>query len=173
MSGKTSSAHAVRGTVIRESRTLCTHRSVSAKELKSSSSAMLSLSLNILEMRVGRRGLVLDCCWVGFAGLVGGSFSRCLRPKRAVLLISLRRQQGFVRPFMSGCRPACCSGRRRAERWCPNFRVSNERKVTYQWNARATARSVCCLPALTMRGSSWSPPGRGLLCSAGLECSGR
>jgi hypothetical protein len=99
---------------------LCTQRSVSGKELKSSSSAMLGLSLNILERRLGRCGLLLDCCWPEFAGLVDSEY-RCLRPKRAVLLISLRKQQGFVRPFMSGCRHACCGGRGRAGRWCPNF----------------------------------------------------
>lgn len=134
---------------------MCTQRSVKGRELKSSSSAMLGRSLNILEMRLGRRAFVLHCWWLGFAGLVDSEY-RCLRPKRAVLLISLRKQQGFARPFMSGCRHRCNSGRR-ADRWCLDFRSRIEgRRHTRVMLRQLRAVFAACLRRLcVVRPCAW------------------
>jgi hypothetical protein len=169
MSGTTSLAHVVGGVLIRESRTLCTQRSVSGKEFDSSSSAMLGFSWKILEMRVGRRGLVPDCCWVGFAAWLDSS-SRCLRPKRAVLLISLRKQQGFVRPFMSGCRHACSGGRKGAERRCPNSGSRMEgRRHTRRMFGQLRAVSAAWPRRLCVAPVGPTSTARGLFCRCGTQ----
>jgi hypothetical protein len=90
------------GDVATKSRTLCTQRSTSGRELKSSSSAILGLCLYL---RTAERNFAGEASGEGSCCLRLGclvvSGHRRLRPKQTVLLISLCSQQGRLRPFIS------------------------------------------------------------------------
>lgn len=134
------------------SHTLCTQRSASGNELKSSSSAMLGRYMKSMERSFARPGFLLGCCCLGLVGLAV-SEHRCLKPKPAVLLVSFRKKQSRV--YMLGCGNARSSGGS-SGKIVSQFPKPICKKTDVQEECQATARRVSA--ACLLRLCAWCRP---------------